>query len=185
MAAGTAGSDDVEVEEAPPVRRTRDRGQGPVRDRDDTGRQDVGPSWERPARLETFPSLRAQRMASLNVPTLVLAAVAIVLAAILLFFLPGFLGLGSGGGSSPTPTPTATQPIASQAAATLQPIATQQTYVVQSGDTMSKIAKRFGVPLQTLVDANKTTVPNPDKLKIGDTLIIPVVSPSTVPAASP
>ena len=26
---------------------------------------------------------------------------------------------------------------------------------------------------------------NPDKLKIGDTLIIPVVSPSTVPAASP
>jgi nucleoid-associated protein YgaU len=184
-AAVAAGSDDVDVEDAPPVRRTRDRGQGPVRDRDDSGRHDVGPSWERPARLETFPSLRAQRMASLNVPTLVLAAVAVVLAAILLFFLPGFLGLGSGGGSSPTPTPAATQPVASQAAATLQPVATQQTYVVQSGDTMSKIAKRFGVPLQTLVDANKTTVPDPNKLKIGDTLIIPVVSPSTVPAASP
>jgi len=184
-AAVSAGSGDMEMEDAPPVRRSRDRGQGPVRDRDDGGRHDVGPSWERPARLETFPSLRAQRIASLNVPTLVLAAVAVVLAAILLFFLPGFLGLGSGGGSSPTLTPAATQAIATQAAATLQPVATPQTYVVQSGDTMTKIAKRFGVPFQALVDANKTTIPDPNKLKIGDTVIIPVPVASTVPAASP
>ena len=182
-AATAARADQAELFDEPsPPRRERDRGQ--PRDRDDSGRHDVGPSWERPARLETFPSLRERRMA-ISVPTLSLAAVAVVLAALLLFFLPSLLGIG-GGGSTASPTPT----VAASAAPvslepTLVPEPTQQTYTVQSGDTMSKIAKKFGVPLQTLIDANKTTVPNPDKLKIGDTVVIPVAAPSEIPASSP
>jgi LysM repeat protein len=64
------------------------------------------------------------------------------------------------------------------------PAPTQQTYVVQSGDTMSLIAGRFGVPLGDLIAANQETVPNPDQLQIGQTVIIPVPLPSTLPAAS-
>jgi len=179
---GASRPDRAETEDAPP---RRDRDRGAARDRDDSGRHETGPSWERPARLETFPSLRSQRMA-ISIPTLALAAIAVVVAALLLFFLPGLLGIGSGGGAGASPTPTTA---ASVAAASLEPTLvpepTQQTYLVQAGDTMSKIAKKFGVPLQLLVDANKTTIPNPDKLKIGDPVIIPVVAPSEVPASSP
>ena len=46
---------------------------------------------------------------------------------------------------------------------------------------MSKIANRFGIPLQTLIDANKATIPNPDKIKIGDQVIIPAAAPTTLP----
>jgi LysM repeat protein len=69
--------------------------------------------------------------------------------------------------------------------ATAVPAPTQQLYVVQPNDTMSRIAKRFGLPLQALIDANKATVPNPDKVKIGDTLIIPVTTPTTLPGVGP
>ena len=49
---------------------------------------------------------------------------------------------------------------------------------------MSKIANRFGVPLQALIDANKDTIPNPNVLQPGDEVIIPVAAPTTIPAAS-
>lgn len=183
-AAASAAAARAEIEDSPP-RRNRERSQAPGRDRDDLGRHDVGPSWERPARLEAFPSLRSQRMPSINLPTLAVAAIAVVVAAILLFFLPSLLGIGSNQpGGSPSPSVAASVAAASLAP-TLVPEPTQQTYAVQNGDTMSKIAKKFGVPLQVLIDANKTTIPNPDKLKIGDTVIIPGATPSTVPAASP
>lgn len=175
-AAASAAAARAEIEDSPP-RRSRERTQGPG--------HDVGPSWERPARLETFPSLRSQRMPSINLPTLAVAAIVIVLAAILLFFLPSLLGIGSNqAGASPSPSVAASAAAASLAP-TLVPEPTQQTYTVQSGDTMSKIAKKFGVPLQTLIDANKTAIPNPDKLKLGQVVIIPGATPSTIPAASP
>jgi hypothetical protein len=177
-ASASAAAARAEIEDAPP-RRSRERSQGPGPG------HDVGPSWERPARLETFPSLRSQRMPSINLPTLAVAAIAIVLAAILLFFLPSLLGIGSNqAGASPSPSVAASAAAAS-IAPTPVPEATQQTYTVQSGDTMSKIAKKFGVPLQTLIDANKTAIPNPDKLKLGQVVIIPGATPSTIPAASP
>ncbi len=45
------------------------------------------------------------------------------------------------------------------------------TYVIQSGDTLYSIAIRFGIDLQTLIDANASIDPN--NLNIGDEIKIP------------
>jgi LysM repeat protein len=62
-------------------------------------------------------------------------------------------------------------------------------YVVQSGDTLSGIARRFAVPAGTIVLANRLT--DPDQLTVGQTLVIPpatpvrlVVRPPTVEAGT-
>lgn len=148
----------------------------------------VAPSWERPARLETYPSLRSRRIPKIAVPSLILGAIAVVFAAILLFFLPGFFGLGGQqAGASPTPTVTApgTSVAPGTSDVTFSPTATQTTYQVQAGDTMSKIARQFGIPLAALIDANKVNYPNPNVLKVGDVLIIPSTTPTALPGASP
>jgi murein DD-endopeptidase MepM/ murein hydrolase activator NlpD len=44
-------------------------------------------------------------------------------------------------------------------------------YVVQRGDNLSRIARRFGVPIQALIDANSLS--NPDRINAGQTLTIP------------
>jgi len=46
-----------------------------------------------------------------------------------------------------------------------------QRYVVQPGDTLTAIARRFGVGLQTLAQANGIT--NPDRVFAGQVLVIP------------
>ena len=57
---------------------------------------------------------------------------------------------------------------------TVPPAPTPQVYIVRSGDTMSKIAKRFDVSIDDLIAANKDAIKDPDKISIGDTVIIPV-----------
>ena len=101
-----------------------------------------------------------------------------------LFALPGLLGFGSpgAGASAPPSTPVAT-PLPSLAP-TPVPQPTPTLYIVKAGDTLSGIAGRFGIPLQTLIDANAATLPDPDKLQIGDQLIIPIALPTELPAAT-
>jgi len=45
------------------------------------------------------------------------------------------------------------------------------TYVVQTGDTLFTIAQQFDITVQDIVNAN--TLANPDRLDVGQTLIIP------------
>jgi len=52
---------------------------------------------------------------------------------------------------------------------------------VAKGDTMSRIAKRFGVTVEQLLEANPQ-IKNPDRIKIGDQLTIPVPVPDELPA---
>ncbi len=54
------------------------------------------------------------------------------------------------------------------------------TYVVQSGDTLARIAQRFGIDLNTLVNANG--IANPNLLEVGQVLTVPPPQPA---AAAP
>jgi N-acetyl-anhydromuramyl-L-alanine amidase AmpD len=54
-----------------------------------------------------------------------------------------------------------------------KPPATKKTIVVWAGATMSAIALLAGVTLPQLTAANKTTVPDPNHIKPGQTVIIP------------
>jgi hypothetical protein len=52
---------------------------------------------------------------------------------------------------------------------------------------MSRIATKVGVPLNELIEANKAKYPDPNKLAIGDLLVIPAPAPSgfSDPRSSP
>lgn len=147
-------------------------------------REGPAPEWERARPLEAYPTLRSRRLPELSVPPILVAVVALALAAAVLFALPGLLGFGNppAGGSAMPTTPIVTA--LPSLAPTTVPQPTPLTYIVAAGDTMSRIAGRFGVPLEELIAANSETVPDPDKLEIGQELIIPVPLPSELPAAS-
>ncbi len=70
------------------------------------------------------------------------------------------------GSVSPTPAPTPTPPPAPPA-----PSAETQTYTVQSGDTLSAIAKRYGTTVDAICQANG--IEDPNLIKAGEELTIP------------
>ncbi len=70
-----------------------------------------------------------------------------------------------------TPTPEATSTPAPTATPTPTEAAQQQTYTVESGDTLSGIASRFGTTVEALVEAND--IENPDVLMVGEELVVP------------
>ena len=78
---------------------------------------------------------------------------------------------------TPTSTPLATaSPVATATAApaaspSATPTAAPQTYVIQSGDTLTSIAAQFGVTVQQLVDLNHLA--NPNLIISGTVLEIP------------
>lgn len=65
------------------------------------------------------------------------------------------------------------------------PAAGDRTYVVQTGDVLSRIANRHGVTQADLMAANNIT--NPNRIMVGQTLIIPggSRSPAQTPAQTP
>jgi hypothetical protein len=140
-----------------------------------------GPQWEEPRRYEAFPTIKT-RTSMPGLPRIGVMAAAIGIAALALFFLPAVLGWfgddGGGGGGSATPSPSAPIVEASPSP-TVPPAPTPQIYIVRSGDTMSKIANRFGVTVDDLIEANKDTIKNPDLIAIGDRVIIPVPEPDS------
>jgi len=148
-------------------------------------RESNAPEWESARPQEVYPTLRARQLPTLALPPLLVAVVALALAAAVLFALPGLLGFGSPSAvSSPSPSPEASV-AAETFVPTPVPQPTEHIYIVQSGDTMSKIAKKFHLALADLIAANKDTIPNPDRLQIGDQVTIPVPTPSELPAESP
>jgi LysM repeat protein len=65
----------------------------------------------------------------------------------------------SGGGTAPPPAPTPPPP------------ATGTVHVVQAGETLTRIAVRYGVTTQLLVQANN--ISNPNFIYVGQSLVIP------------
>jgi LysM repeat protein len=158
----------------------RDRAHPPERERV----QAAGPAWEQSRRYEAYPTIK-EGSAFGRVPALPRIAVlagALGIAALALFFLPALIGIGGGeGGASPSPSTAVATPTPSP---TPEPLPTPQTYVIKSGDTLSKIATKFDVTVDQLLEANKDTITNPDRISVGDEIIIPVPVPEEVPGAS-
>lgn len=79
-----------------------------------------------------------------------------------------------GGSPSPSVTPTATS--SASPGKTPKPTKTPQPtpfiYVVQSGDTLSKIADKFHVTQQAILDANPE-ITDPNKIFVGQEIVIP------------
>ena len=143
----------------------------------------AAPTWERPRRYEAYPTLRT-RAGLPKLPSVVWAVIALAIGAVALFFGPSLL-LGIGGGASATPTPSASTAVSGSAEPSPSPAAaTPVVYVVKSGDTLSKIAAKYGVTLDDLISVNRDTVPDPNKLQIGQQLVIPTPTPSEIPGAT-
>jgi LysM repeat protein len=144
----------------------------------------TGPAWERSRRYEAYPTIRT-RVGLPQLPRIGVLAVALAVAALGLFFLPALLGVGGGGGDIGSASPSASQSVAtSSPAPTTPPGPTPQVYVIAAGDTLSKVATRFGLTLEELLAANKDTISNPDKIAIGDEIVIPSKPPDVINDAS-
>jgi len=119
-----------------------------------------------------------------GMPRLAVLAIALAIAAVVLFFLPDIAGIFGGGtpSATPTPTPVVATPTPEP---TAPPAPTPQVYVIKEGDTLSKIARSFGLTLDELLAANTETIDDPDKIKVGDEIIIPVPVPEEFGGASP
>lgn len=53
------------------------------------------------------------------------------------------------------------------------PEAAENTYTVQSGDTLSKIGSKYGIGYMKIFEANRDKLDNPDKIFPGQELTIP------------
>jgi LysM repeat protein len=65
------------------------------------------------------------------------------------------------------PSPTATP--------TLTPVPSA-SYTIKTGDTLVAIAERFGIPMQTLIEANGLTAESAADLQVGRVLVLPGIS---------
>lgn len=107
-----------------------------------------------------------------GMPRVVVLAGALAIAALALFFLPALFGVG--GDNEPTATPSPSVVATPTPKPTPQPAPTPQVYVIKEGDTLSKVARSFGLTLDQLLAANKETIKDPDRIVVGDEIVIPV-----------
>ncbi len=140
-------------------------------------RDTAAPAWERPRLHEAYPTLKT-RVGLPSIPMLGLAVLAIVVAGIVLFILP-FLLRGGGTGGTPTPTPSQNAAPSVSASPSATPVPSAQVYVVKANDTISKIAKKYGLTTAELLAANPQ-IKNPNKIAVGDEITIPVPAPSEI-----
>jgi len=142
-----------------------------------------GPSWERSRRFEAYPTIKT-RAGVPGLPRVAVLAGALGIAAVALFFLPALFGVGSGGPSA-TPSPSPTTAATVEPSATPVPAPTPQSYTVKEGDTISKIAKKFDITIEQLLEANQDTIEDADKISIGDMIVIPIAVPEEVDEVTP
>ena len=138
----------------------------------------TGPAWEQPRRYEAYPTIRT-RIGLPSIPRLALAGLAVVVAAGILFAVPFLLRSGGDGGASvASPSPSASAD-ASAGLPSAEPAPASVVYVVKAGDTMSKIAKKYGLTVDQVLAANKS-IKNPNRIKPGDKITIPAAVPSEI-----
>lgn len=145
---------------------------------------DAAPVWERPRRYEAYPTIKT-RVGMPSLSRVALMALALLLAAVAVFLLPGLLGVG--GPSGPAGGRPSSGPSAG-ASASLEPATpaapTPMTYTVAPKDTLEKIARKFGVTVAQILAANPQ-ITNPNKIAIGDVIVIPTAGTSASPSTAP
>ena len=106
-----------------------------------------------------------------------------IVAAVVLFLLPSLLP--GNNGTTPTGSPGASDSAAATSIApTLAAGPTPLVYTVKSGDLLSTIAAKFHVTLAELEAANPQ-ITDPNKIKVGDKITIPVPGASLPASATP
>jgi hypothetical protein len=166
----------------PTVSSTRDRDRERERERERAAERSShdGPAWEGQRRYEAYPQIKARgSMPGMPpLPRVVVLAGALAIAALALFFLPALLGVGGNDGPESTPSPSVVATPTPEP--TPPPAPTPQVYVIKEGDTLSKIARSFGLTLDQLLAANQDTITDPDRIAVGDQIIIPVATPDEI-----
>ena len=142
--------------------------------------QHDGPSWESAKRYEAYPTIKT-RAGLPGVPRIAVWAGALGVAALALFFLPALLGVGGGGdGREPEPQRGPRRSPRRPRIRRRSPSRRRRPTSIKKSDTLLKIAKKFDLTLDELLAANKETIKNPDKIKVGQEIIIPVPTPDEV-----
>jgi hypothetical protein len=118
------------------------------------------PEWKGSRRGSAFAAVRGKP----RISPIVIGFFALLIGALVLFLLPGFLA----GGSGKTPHPSVSIAAGSP---TPVPTATPQNYTVKGGDTLGKIASKFGVTIEQMACYNN--LHNVNTLSIGQQLLIP------------
>jgi LysM repeat protein len=160
------------------------------------------PDWEKPPTQYVYPRLgRRQARRTLWIPWPPVIAVLLVIALVAAaFFLVPVLGRLAGMPASPSPSATvvvtpkpaptgspspSVAPTASPSPSpilTPAPGSTYMTYTVQAGDTLSRIATKFGLKTWQLLNANPALASNPNSLVPGMVITIPI-PPTPAPSA--
>jgi nucleoid-associated protein YgaU len=143
----------------------------------------AAPAWERPRRFDSYPAIKSPR-GPIGLPRVAVWAGLLLAAALVLFFVPPlFLGGGGGGaGATPTPSASADASVAPSPTATVAPAPTPFTYTVKAGDTLSRIAGKYKVAVADILAVNPEMT-NPDRLQIGQQIVIPLPVSSIIPDA--
>ena len=173
----------------PTVSSTRDRSRERERDRERAAvapaSHQEGPSWEKVRRNEAYPSIKTRAGLSglSGIPTIGVLAGGVLLAAFILFLLPGVLGVGGrdGGAVAPSASPSSAVEESPSLSPTPVPKPTPQLYTIKAGDTLSRIARQFNVSLDALLAANKDTIKNPNRSGSGTRSSSPCPRPKKSP----
>jgi LysM repeat protein len=141
--------------------------------------------WDRPRPRRDYPRIGRSR----GVPPVLVGLVLLAIAAVGLFFLPTIITAMFGGnpaGASPSPSGSvgASAASASPGEPTAVPSPTPLTYKVVSGDTLTKIAKKFNVTVAEILAANPT-IKNADTIQKDQVIVIPTAGASPSSSAAP
>jgi nucleoid-associated protein YgaU len=173
--------------------------------RETVSREDLVPSWEltgqygadlnderghRRGRMDDEGGGGGDRFGGLITAVAVIAILALGVAGVI--FLPGLLAGRPAvtatpaitvppSAFGPTPPPATITPVATigptlAPTATPEPEATPRLYRVKSGDTLGKIAQRFGVTVGDILAANPE-ITDPDQIVPGQVIVIPQPTP--------
>jgi LysM repeat protein len=154
------------------------------------------PAWEKPPSPYTYPRLRGSEEHRPWIP-ITLALTGVAIAVVVLVIIPALFGHGgniaaASGSARPSASVSgepAANASASASAALVSPSATPtpnwtyRQYTVISGDSVSKIAKKFGLQQWELLVANPTKIVN-GVVRLGSVLQIPPAGVLTPPPSA-